>query len=181
MIYKPEPADLSNIHKIVDRVESIKRLYNELPESLRFNLEDEFEKENQFPNVLFHLETISSDMANIAEEWKSKAEKNKYLWRVSNIKWDTEEDFGDEEGVSLPDVVFIPYTGDDEESIADTLSDYEGWLVKSFSLEKVPYEALRCKDCSYLIEGAGGKWICDDCGKPIEEISDDECSANQKF
>lgn len=39
-------------------------------------------------------------------------------------------------------------------------------------------EMIRCKDCSYLIEDENGEWICDDCGKKIDDISDDECSAN---
>ena len=39
----------------------------------------------------------------------------------------------------------------------------------------------RCRDCAYLVEGDNKEWICDDCGKEIELIPDDECSANQKF
>lgn len=42
-------------------------------------------------------------------------------------------------------------------------------------------EILRCKDCFYLIEGDNGEWICDDCGKEIHSISDDECSAEMDW
>ena len=36
----------------------------------------------------------------------------------------------------------------------------------------------RCQDCAYLVEGEHGEWICDDCGREIVDILDDECSAN---
>ena len=39
----------------------------------------------------------------------------------------------------------------------------------------------RCRDCIYLVEGDNKEWICDDCGKDIHDISDEECSANQKW
>lgn len=39
----------------------------------------------------------------------------------------------------------------------------------------------RCQDCFYLVEGDNGEWICDDCGKNIEDIPDDECSAEQDW
>lgn len=42
-------------------------------------------------------------------------------------------------------------------------------------------EMVRCKDCSYLVEGDNGEWICDDCGKDIHDIPDDECSAEQEW
>ena len=42
-------------------------------------------------------------------------------------------------------------------------------------------EKLRCKDCMYLVEGEQGEWICDDCGKEIHQIPDDECSAEQEW
>ena len=38
----------------------------------------------------------------------------------------------------------------------------------------------RCRDCAYLIE-ENGKWVCDDCGKDIHDIPDNECSANQEW
>lgn len=38
-------------------------------------------------------------------------------------------------------------------------------------------EMVRCKDCAYLVEDENGNWICDDCGREIHEIIDDECSA----
>ena len=42
-------------------------------------------------------------------------------------------------------------------------------------------EMIRCKDCSYLVEGDNGEWICDDCGKDIHDIADDDCSAEQDW
>ena len=33
----------------------------------------------------------------------------------------------------------------------------------------------RCRDCAYLRDD----WICDDCGKSVYDIADDECSANE--
>lgn len=39
----------------------------------------------------------------------------------------------------------------------------------------------RCKNCAYLFEDSQGRWICDDCGKDISSISDDECSAEQEW
>ena len=40
---------------------------------------------------------------------------------------------------------------------------------------------IRCRDCAYLVEGDEAKWICDDCGKDICSIEDNECSANQNW
>lgn len=37
-------------------------------------------------------------------------------------------------------------------------------------------EMIRCKHCGYLIEGDDGNWVCDDWGKDIHEIPDDECA-----
>ena len=39
----------------------------------------------------------------------------------------------------------------------------------------------RCRDCGYLILSDDGKWICDDCGKDIHDIPNEECSANQDW
>ncbi len=43
-------------------------------------------------------------------------------------------------------------------------------------------EMMRCKDCSYLVEGPNGEWLCSDCEyegdeRDIHTISDEECSA----
>ena len=43
-------------------------------------------------------------------------------------------------------------------------------------------EMIRCKDCSYLVEGENGEWLCSDCEykdglKDIHQIPDEECSA----
>ena len=43
------------------------------------------------------------------------------------------------------------------------------------------HEMCRCKDCAYLVEDENDNWICDDCGKNIHEIADEECSAEQEF
>lgn len=42
-------------------------------------------------------------------------------------------------------------------------------------------EAKRCLDCAYLVEDGEGEWVCDDCGRGIQEIRDAECSANQSW
>lgn len=39
----------------------------------------------------------------------------------------------------------------------------------------------RCRDCCYLVGDDNGNWICDDCGKNIYDICDEDCSANQKW
>ena len=36
-------------------------------------------------------------------------------------------------------------------------------------------EAKRCLDCAYLVEDGEGEWVCDDCGKPVQEIMLGEC------
>lgn len=40
---------------------------------------------------------------------------------------------------------------------------------------------IRCRGCAYLVEGDNGEWICDDCGKDIHDIVDEDCSAEQDF
>ena len=47
-----------------------------------------------------------------------------------------------------------------------------------FNAEKEKEE--RCRDCAYLVE-VDGEWVCDDCGKNIHDIPDEQCSAEQKF
>lgn len=39
----------------------------------------------------------------------------------------------------------------------------------------------RCRDCAYLFLDEDEKWVCDDCGKDIHDIPDDECSAEQEW
>lgn len=52
----------------------------------------------------------------------------------------------------------------------------------SSALEDEPTrEMRRCRHCSYLIEDNNGNWICDDCGKDIHDIPDEECSAEQEW
>ena len=36
----------------------------------------------------------------------------------------------------------------------------------------------RCQGCAYLYEDGDCDWACDECGKKVNDISDDECSAN---
>lgn len=47
--------------------------------------------------------------------------------------------------------------------------------------DKTTEEMTRCKDCAYLVEDEEGNWICDDCGKNIHAIKDEECSAEQDW
>lgn len=83
-----------------------------------------------------------------------------------------------EEGDSLMDVDWkdldmgINYT---EETISNLLNK-----VKEVGGLTTP-EMIRCKHCSYLVEDNDGNWICDDCGKEIHEIPNDECSAEQEW
>lgn len=51
------------------------------------------------------------------------------------------------------------------------------WAPKEGTVEDQRRE--RCRDCAYLVEGDNGEWICDDCGKDIHTIPDEECSANE--
>ena len=39
----------------------------------------------------------------------------------------------------------------------------------------------RCLDCAYLVEDKNGNWICDDCGKVITTIPDEECSGEKNW
>ena len=43
------------------------------------------------------------------------------------------------------------------------------------------HEMIRCADCSYLVEGENGEWICSDCEKEIHQIPDEDCSAEQEW
>lgn len=39
----------------------------------------------------------------------------------------------------------------------------------------------RCTDCAYLVEDENGNWVCDDSGKVVDTIPDEECSAEQDW
>ena len=47
--------------------------------------------------------------------------------------------------------------------------------------EEVPDEINRCRHCVYLVEAEDGSLICDDCGKRINEIKNEDCSCEQKW
>ena len=51
------------------------------------------------------------------------------------------------------------------------------WAPKEGTVEDRRRE--RCRDCAYLVDGDNGEWLCDDCGKDIHTIPDEECSANE--
>ena len=56
-----------------------------------------------------------------------------------------------------------------------------GELLELLDFYDEVYCRERCKDCAYLVEGEHGEWICDDCGREIVDILDDECSANMDW
>ena len=61
-------------------------------------------------------------------------DKNNYndYWHVHDIIWDTD----DEEELDLPEAVDIPKSEvEDEDGLADWLSDKYGWLVESLDYE----------------------------------------------
>lgn len=39
----------------------------------------------------------------------------------------------------------------------------------------------RCRDCAYLVEDESGNWVCDDCGKVVTTIPDENCSAKKNW
>lgn len=39
-------------------------------------------------------------------------------------------------------------------------------------------QKIRCRDCACLTEGKDKTWKCDECGKDIHDIPDDECPEN---
>ena len=53
--------------------------------------------------------------------------------------------------------------------------------VNSTCIDQRLVREKRCKDCAYLVGSVDGKWICDDRGRDIHEIFDEDCSANCKF
>ena len=97
------------------------------------------------------------------------------MLRFYNIIWET-----DNEDASLPGEV-ITEEDIEEDLQADYLSDNFGFLVKNFEVMPLTEKRRRCLHCIYLVAGDHGKWICDDCGKDIEDIPDEDCSANQKW
>ena len=42
-------------------------------------------------------------------------------------------------------------------------------------------EMIRCKDCAYLVENSDGKWYCEDYGKEIHEISNEDCPLDEEY
>lgn len=139
---------------------------------------------------------MSGEFAEIIRSWPESIymthselvnwAKGEYFYRIKDIDWDIDEK--DRECVFLPDSVWITEACD-EDYIADYLSDKYGYCIRSYSVawkkepcipeNQTPEE--RCRDCGYLAEGDNKAWICEDCGKDVHDITDDECSANQKF
>ena len=94
------------------------------------------------------------------------------------------------------DTFLINGDGFDWELTGDDTYVKPDWITPNLDITPFEWEVLydtnedelfdtpqkrRCRDCSYLIEGDNGKWVCDDCRKDIHEILDDDCSANQKW
>lgn len=63
--------DAARAHALCVRLETLRRDYLDLSEELRSKLDEEFEPENQFLNLLNKLEITTSDIAVIAEEAKA--------------------------------------------------------------------------------------------------------------
>jgi hypothetical protein len=56
------------------------------------------------------------------------------FWRVTEIDWDTDGEFFDH----LPtERTIMLYEGQDEDDIADILSDHYGWCINSFNSEQI--------------------------------------------
>ena len=39
----------------------------------------------------------------------------------------------------------------------------------------------RCKGCAYLFEDDDGNWVCDDWGKNIHDVPNDDCALYQEW
>lgn len=57
------------------------------------------------------------------------------LFHVTNIQWDTDSDDNDWTVTGLPESLHV--YADDEDSVADTMSDALGWCVLSLEIEEV--------------------------------------------
>ncbi len=57
--------------------------------------------------------------------------------------------------------------------------NYDYFPLATLEIEAEDNTETRCADCAYLIEDDDGRWICDDCGRDIHDIPDDECSCEQ--
>ena len=57
------------------------------------------------------------------------------LFHVTNIQWDTDSDDNDWTVTGLPESLHV--YADDEDSVADTMSDALGWCVLSLEIEEI--------------------------------------------
>ena len=53
--------------------------------------------------------------------------------------------------------------------------------LENWGFFKSDQKQERCRDCAYLMAGDDSSWFCDDCGKEIHLIDDENCSAEQEF
>ena len=60
--------EISNVNKIIDRIEQIKQLYEELSKETREQLNNSFEWENKPLTVINHLEIVLNDCLEIIQE-----------------------------------------------------------------------------------------------------------------
>lgn len=62
--------EISNLNKMIDRIDQIKQLYKELSEETREQLDNSFEWENKPLAVINHLEIVLNDCLEIIKEVK---------------------------------------------------------------------------------------------------------------
>ena len=60
--------EMSNLNKMIDRIDQIKQLYKELSEETREQLDNSFEWENKPLTVINHLEIVLNDSLEIIQE-----------------------------------------------------------------------------------------------------------------
>ena len=117
--------------------------------------------------------------------------------RTDQTEFDTDDidetkelwgDFSKENNISpclLTKAIFI---FEDGRQVSFTREKEEGWReffdnIKEYTKANyvwdtntyISKEMERCNNCVFCIENDDGKWICNDCGKNIHAISDDEC------
>lgn len=60
--------EMSNLNKMIDRIDQIKQLYKELSEETREQLDNSFKWENKPLTVINHLEIVLNDCLEIIQE-----------------------------------------------------------------------------------------------------------------
>ena len=48
-------------------------------------------------------------------------------------------------------------------------------MINKGVIELTTQEMLRCKKCPYLTEDDDGNWVCKECNKKIDEVTDEDC------